>query len=36
MPRFVHLLLSSNSGELPFFSSAGDTPNYGGSIPVKV
>nr|AAK55458.1 hypothetical protein [Oryza sativa Japonica Group] len=26
MPRFVHRLLSSNSGGLPFFSGAGDTP----------
>lgn len=26
MPRFVHRLLSSNSGGVPFFSGAGDTP----------
>jgi hypothetical protein len=30
MPRFVHHLLSSNSGRLPFFSGAGDTPTPAG------
>nr|AAX92955.1 hypothetical protein [Oryza sativa Japonica Group] len=32
MPKFVHRLLSSNSGGLPFFSGAGDTPTPAGSI----
>nr|BAD26378.1 hypothetical protein [Oryza sativa Japonica Group] len=32
----MHHLFSSNSGRLPFFSSAGDTPTPAGSIRVRV
>ncbi len=36
MPSFAHRLLSSNSSGLSFFFGAGDTPNSGRDLRVRV